>query len=112
MKASALASVFENYPNNTKDVLDIVKKRHLSFLLPDVYKFLKIKEVRLEGLDEIIVESPFEMSSQAQEGIEKRLGLKIDKTRVNKELIAGFKVYTRDKILDASIDTLLKQIIK
>ena len=112
MKAVALASVFEKYPNSVKEILGIAKKRHLDFLLPDVYKVLKNKSERMQNLDEVVIESPFEMSSEARESVEKRVGLKIAKTRINKEMIAGFKVYTRDKILDASLDTLLKQIIK
>jgi F0F1-type ATP synthase delta subunit len=112
MKAVALASVFERYPNSVKEILEIAKKRHLNFLLPDVYKVLKNKSERIQNLDEVVIESPFEMSPDARESVEKRVGLKIAKTRINKEMIAGFKVYTKDKILDASLDTLLKQIIK
>lgn len=112
MKAIDLASVFEKYPNNLKDVFDVVKKRHLDFLLPDVYKLLKAKNIRFSDMNEIIVESPFEIGDEAKQSIEKKLDLKIDKTKINKEMIAGFRVYTKDKILDASLDTLLKQIIK
>ena len=112
MKAIALASVFERYTNNTALVLDIVKKRNLSFLLPQTLKYLKKKIIFNEIQNQISVETPFELSSEAQKHIENRVGLQIEKVKINKGLIAGFKVYTKDKILDASLDTLLKQIIK
>lgn len=112
MKAAELAEVFIKYPNNTKQLLDIVKKKKLDFLLPKALEFLNKKRIFTETQDEVLLETPFETSDEARASIESKFGLKIQKQKVNKDMIAGFRVYTKNKILDASLDGLLKQIIK
>jgi len=112
MKATELAKVFEKFPNNQKEILEIVKKRKLEFLLPKVLQVLNKKATFSEQQNQIILETPFKTSSEAKKKVEEKLGLKIGVEKINKSLIAGFRVYTKDKILDATLDTLLKQIIK
>jgi F0F1-type ATP synthase delta subunit len=38
--------------------------------------------------------------------------LKIEKEEIEKEMIAGYKLYSKDKIVDASLNTLLKKFTK
>lgn len=112
MKASALANVFEKYPQSTKEILNIIKNKKLDYLLPSVFVLLKKKADIFILSEDVTIESPFELSSEAKKQVEMRVGEKITKERINKDMIAGFKVYTKNSIMDASLDNLLKQIIK
>lgn len=102
----------KNTDNFSVDNLFIyLKKYNLEFLLPDILKKIKKYNLRENKLNKVKVETPYKLDTQNKNSLEEKYNLKIEKEIINKDIITGYKLYTREKIIDASIDTLLKKLI-
>ncbi len=112
MTSNSLSKVLEKYNANPEVLFAVIQKRNLSFLLPAALKLLKLKEEKEKFRNEVVLESAFEVSDENLKILEEKVGEKVEKKIINKNLVTGFKVYTRNRILDASLDTLLKQILQ
>lgn len=112
MNALQLAKVFIKYENNTKDIISIVKRYRLESLLPAVMVYLEKLSRQERDRNKVVVQSAFALNENSKLSIEQMIHAKIDHVQVNKKLIAGFKVYTKDHIVDASLDTLLAQFAR
>ena len=92
--------------------LQVIKNNNLNYLLPSIHKFLeKIKRDEAEKSIEKII-SPFELNKEVEKEIKDKYSLENSKQVIDKKIIAGFKIYTRNKIVDASLGTILKNFTK
>ncbi len=112
MNALDLAKVFIKYENNTREILSLVQRYKLESLLPAVIVYLEKLSTQESNRNMVVVESAFPLSENSKLSIEKMIKMKIDEQKVDSKLIAGFKIYTRDHIVDASLDTLLAPFAK
>jgi F0F1-type ATP synthase delta subunit len=112
MNALQLAKVFIQNENKTTEILSLVQRYKLESLLPAVSVYLKKLSSQESNRNRVIVQSAFALNENSKLSIEKLLDTKIDEVQVNGKLIAGFKAYTRDKIVDASLGTLLAPFAK
>lgn len=89
-----------------------LKKFKLEYLMSDVLTKLKKYNKREKENSKIILESPVQINNNTQSSLESKYNLKIEEFRTNQNLVAGYKLYSKDRIVDASIDTLLKNFTK
>lgn len=98
----------KNRAISVADFLQVIKNNNLNYLLPSIHKFLeKIKRDETEKSTEKII-SPFELNKEVEKEIKDKYSLENSKQVIDKKIIAGFKIYTRNKIVDASLGTMLK----
>jgi F0F1-type ATP synthase delta subunit len=111
MNSKYLAKLIIDNQGNFQKVLEIVKKYKLEKLLPSTLSVIGKIQNREENRNKIKVESVVELDTNSKNEIEKLVNGKIDKLSIDKNLIAGFKVYTREKIVDASLANMLKKLV-
>ncbi len=111
MNSKYLAKLILDNQDNFQKVLEIVKKYKLEKLLPSTLSVVDKIQNREENRNKIKVESAVELDTNSKNEIEKLVNGKIDKLSIDKNLIAGFKVYTREKIIDASLANMLKKLV-
>jgi F0F1-type ATP synthase delta subunit len=94
------------------DFISVITKNKLEYLLPSIkIKLAKIQREQ-DFRNEIKIQTPHPVSKEIKEKIENVYNLKIEKEEIEKEMIAGYKLYSKDKIVDASLNTLLKKFTK
>ena len=98
--------------SNLPILFDYIKKYKLEFLLPEILKNLEKHKNREIEINKNKLITPHKLSLENKESLESKYNLKIDEENLDKNIITGYKIYTRDKIIDASLDTLLKNFIK
>lgn len=92
--------------------LEVIKSNNLNYLLPSINKYLeKIKRDDAEKSVEKII-SPFQLETNTEKELKDKYKLENTIQVVDKKIVAGFKIYTRNKIVDASLDTILKNFTK
>lgn len=89
-----------------------IKKFKLEFLLPNILKDLKKFEDREIKINKNTLITPHFLDQENKIKLQEKYNLKIDKELIDKKIITGYKLYTKEKIVDASLDTLLKNFIK
>ena len=118
MQSQKLAKIILNMKSadgasiNIANFLSVIKKNNLEYLLPSINKVLsKIKkDEESKDLEKII--SPFLLEDNTKKELEDKYKLTNTQQIIDKKIIAGFKIYTRNKIVDASIDTIFKNFTK
>lgn len=88
-----------------------VKKYNLQYLIPSVIDKLQKSNLRNIELNKIKLISPVNINEQNKKLIENKYGVEINEQIVDKRVIAGYKLYTKEKILDASLENLLKKLL-
>ncbi len=111
MNSKYLAKLILDNQDNFAKVMQIVEKYKLEKLLPSTLNVIKKIKSREENRNQVKVESAVELNSQSLKSIESMINMKISKTNIDKSMIAGFRVHTRDKVIDASLVNMLKKII-
>jgi F0F1-type ATP synthase delta subunit len=92
--------------------LFVIKKNNLGYLLPSINKALsKIRKDEEEKNIEKII-SPFLLEDTTEKELKEKYDLENTEQVIDKKMIAGFKIYTRNKIVDASLSTILKNFTK
>ena len=108
MNSKYLAKLILDNQDNFAKVMQIVEKYKLEKLLPSTLNVIKKIKSREENRNQVKVESAVELNSQSLKSIESMINMKIS---IDKSMIAGFRVHTRDKVIDASLVNMLKKII-
>ena len=92
--------------------LSVIKKNNLEYLLPSINKVLSKmkKDGESKDLEKII--SPFLLEDTTKKELKDKYNLTNTEQIIDKKIIAGFKIYTKNKIVDASLDTILKNFNK
>lgn len=90
--------------------LQILSLDKLKGLLPNVLEILKRKSVRLSEEEKTKIFSKTDLDEKTVQNILNALGLGTSQKKIiiDKEMGAGVKVKTRNRLLDASLDTMLK----
>ncbi|MDQ5957476.1 MAG: synthase delta subunit [Patescibacteria group bacterium] len=91
-----------------QSIFDYAHKFDLDYLLPDVLSKIKRYNNREIKNSTVVLETSVNADEDTLKALENRYDLKIEKNQINKNIIAGYKIYSRDSIVDASIETLLK----
>lgn len=118
MNATALATLIQNNAEHTDAVLSLIKKYKLESLVPSALEIIRKRQAREVKNNRTVVESAFPLDATTEANIVSMLGrqtgksVRMDSVIVNNNLIAGFKAYTRDHIIDASLPTLLAPFYK
>lgn len=121
MNAKFLANLIINNPNNLEDIMILVKKYKLEALLPSIFSIIKKTIDQNKKQNSLKIETAFPLDEMAinkivsllkKEGVQVKTDTQFDEVIINKKLIAGFKVSSKDKIVDATLDTLLSPFYK
>lgn len=111
MNSKYLAKLILDNQDNLAKVMEIVKKYKLEKLLPSTLSVIKKIQNREENRDKVKVSSAVELNAESLKSIESLVQRKIDNTEIDKSLVAGFKVFTREKIIDASLVNMLNKLV-
>ncbi len=90
-----------------RDFVSSMRKRGLMALLPDIMKALPEAIKRVEGIEDVVIETAHELDGKLEKEAVKAIGRDADEveitTRVNPELIGGIRVRGKDTLYDATI---------
>ncbi len=111
MNSKYLAKLILDNQDGFAKVMEIVKKYKLEKLLPSTLRMIKKIQNREENRDKVRVSSAVELNAESLKSIESLIQRKIDNTEIDKSLVAGFKVFTREKIIDASLANMLNKLV-
>jgi len=111
MNARYLAKLILDNQDNFSKVMILVKKYKLEKLLPASLQIINKINNREENRNKVTVESAVELDQDSLHSIERLVNRKVEKVNINKNLVAGFKAYTREKIIDASLQNMLNKIV-
>ncbi len=98
--------------SNIKFLFEYIKIYKLELLLPNVLNNLQKIINREVHLNKNRLVSPYPISKENKDRLESGHKIKIDEESIDKDIITGYKLYTKDKIIDASLETLLKNFTK
>ena len=105
--------IIQNKANlNIAALGEYIKKYKLQFLLPEVLKELNKNINREAEINRTKIVSAHKLDKDNISSLENKYNIKIDNEEIQSELVTGYKLYTKDKIVDASLNTLLKNFIK
>ncbi len=112
MNSLKLANLLISYKENSKGFFSVISKNKLEYLLPSI----KIKLEKIQDQEtfreKVKIETPHALGDEIKQKIENIYNIKIEKEEIKKDIIAGYRLYSKDKIVDASLNTLLKNLIK
>jgi F0F1-type ATP synthase delta subunit len=111
-----IVNLIENLLQNGKQdlVMQILKKNELKNLLPKIIEILERKSLKETDykLTKIFVKT--ELSSEALQKIGENLNIdtKGAKIIIDRNMSAGAKIKSRDRLIDASLETMLQKGIE
>lgn len=88
-----------------------VKKYNLQYLIPAVIDKLRKSDLREKEMNKVKIVSPVKLSQSNKELVESKYNVQIGEEIIDNRLVAGYKLYTRENILDASLENLLKKLL-
>lgn len=112
------SQVITDYIVKNKNSLDVnnifnyLKKYNLEFLLSDVLQKLKKYNQRENRISKNIVITSHKINQDTKDFLQNKYNIELKEEKIDSGLIAGYKIYTRDTIIDASLNTLLKNFKK
>ncbi|MEA3249464.1 MAG: F0F1 ATP synthase subunit delta [Patescibacteria group bacterium] len=93
------------------EFVESMKGRGLLALLPEILKAMPAAVKRMEGTEDVLVETAHEISDDIRNEAIKVIGKKEDEveisTRVNPDLLGGIKVRGKDTLYDATLKNKL-----
>lgn len=106
-----LVQFIENNQNiKAIDIVNILKKYKLEMLLPIILKRMEKTEKINKSKNKLIIKSPFDMSDEVISKIEKMFDVNESKRIKDAKVLGGFKAYNSSKLLDLSIESVIKKI--
>lgn len=85
-------------------------KYNLTYLLPAIQKSSNKLIQKEKFANENRLLSPFILDEIVINKIEEKYKLKVDKREIKGEILAGYKLYTRDKVVDNTLSSIIKRI--
>jgi F0F1-type ATP synthase delta subunit len=111
MNVDKLAKYLIANPDKVSSFLDLVHKYKIEMLLTSLRERIG-KMIRSEELrSETKLITARKIDNELKKKIEANYQTQIVNHEVDNELIAGFKMYTRDKFIDASFSNLIKSLV-
>lgn len=112
LKLARLLIEINESKNGLVSFLKVIDKNKLNYILPNILESLKkIESKELEENKEIILSS-YKLGKETRENIISKYKLTKPENIEDRNIITGFKIYTKDKIVDASLNTILKKFTK
>ncbi len=108
-----IANLIENLLENGKHdlVLGIFKRNEVTNLLPKILEILKRKSLKETDykLTKIFVQT--ELSEEALKKVSSAVNLDLSSAKIiiDRDMSAGAKIKTRDRMIDASLETMLQK---
>ncbi len=113
--AKAVLKLLENNPENHQKIIEsflsFCKDKNLGYLLPNLLRYIKIENSREEDVKTLKIFSATELSDAIVKNIQKSCNSDAESpTRVieDKDVVAGFVAYYKNKIIDASLSNNLR----
>lgn len=108
--AKAFLRIIEENPDNSKLIVDnfiqFCKEKHLMYLIPNFLKYLNLDIKKLENSKTLRIFSPIETNKDVIKNIRESVrATESDNIELieDKDIIAGFIAYYKNKIIDASL---------
>ncbi len=102
--------------NESKDglvnFLKVLDKNKLNYILPNILESLKKIDSKEKAENQEIIISSYALEKKTKDNLKEKYKLNNPENREDKSIITGFKIYTKDKIVDASLSTILKKFTK
>lgn len=96
------------------EFVDSMKGRGLMALLPEILKALPGAVKRVDGTEDVLVETAHEIGDDIKSQAVRMIGKKEDEveltTRVNPDLLGGIRVRGQDTLYDASLKNSLRRL--
>lgn len=94
--------------NSLANFLKILDKNKLNYLLPNLLHSLEKIKIKDESENKEKIITAHTLSKEIRENISIKYKLNNPENIEDKNIITGFKIYTKTKIVDASLNTILK----
>lgn len=98
--------------NGLVNFLKVLDKNKLNYILPNILESLKKIESKEKIESQEIIISSYKLGKDTKERLAEKYELSSPENREDKSIITGFKIYTKNKIVDASLNTILKKFTK
>ena len=110
MNIDKLVNYILKNEDNLNDLFKVLSKYNLNYLLiPILQKIQKLQNRELHINSSKLV-SARPLDSQTLEMLENKYNLKFAKQKIDQNIIAGYKLYTKDKMLDHSLQLILNRL--
>jgi F0F1-type ATP synthase delta subunit len=94
--------------------IDILKAKELSRLLPNILNTLKKKNEKKKDFEQTKIYSKTDLDKSVLEKLEKNLSIDIKSSKliIDETMSAGVKIKAGDKLVDATLETMLENAIE
>lgn len=100
----------KEYQFDIRVLNNVLSRYGLLSLLPKILiRLQKAQDIQKQKSNTTIL-SPFELNQDLEKQIQQIFQVNTTKTIISKDVLAGFKAYNADKILDMSLSSLIKKL--